>query len=243
MWLLYDVWVNWCDGAVYGYEVYEFHAWRKEDTIKLLDVVPLVKVDKDVFDYIENGMNKLPFSLLHEVYRKAAIRENTERKVLTFAFVVTDGERILAVDTNETEYPMKKSRLVPRQEDLVRDMVENSPYMELEIGEVKEEEKERFVMHPNYAIGLTRREIEMKQSLFMYLWEAMGRGNDKEMKYYYIEWNVRGYEEIKDLSIEEVGDRLFEEIKMGWTEQHEYLLKVVEKADPDVAYLEVSIDD
>ncbi|MCT4572190.1 DUF3603 domain-containing protein, partial [Bacillus thuringiensis] len=42
---LHDVWVNWFEGEENGYNVCHFYEWRKDDTIELLDQVPLLKVD------------------------------------------------------------------------------------------------------------------------------------------------------------------------------------------------------
>lgn len=43
MLFLHDVWVNWFEGEENGYNVCHFHEWRKEDTVELLDQVPLLK--------------------------------------------------------------------------------------------------------------------------------------------------------------------------------------------------------
>ena len=51
---LHDVWVNWFEGEENGYNVCHFYEWRKDDTIELLDQVPLLKVDSTLYHYIEN---------------------------------------------------------------------------------------------------------------------------------------------------------------------------------------------
>lgn len=37
-----------------------FYEWRKDDTIELLDQVPLLKVDATLYHYIENELLELP---------------------------------------------------------------------------------------------------------------------------------------------------------------------------------------
>ena len=49
MLFLHDVWVNWFEGEENGYNVCHFHEWRKEDSVELLDQVPLLKVQSPLF--------------------------------------------------------------------------------------------------------------------------------------------------------------------------------------------------
>lgn len=121
---LHDVWVNWFEGEENSYNICHFHEWRRDDTIELLDQVPLLLVDSLLFHYIENDLSDLPQELMNDVYQKAYSRKNHERVQLEYCFVVTDGNGILAVDTIGYNIPIRKSRLIPRQEQLVYDMIE-----------------------------------------------------------------------------------------------------------------------
>ena len=125
MLFLHDVWVNWFEGEENGYNVCHFHEWRKEDSVELLDQVPLLRVSSVLFHYIENDLSELPAELLNDVHQKAYIRKNHERTQLDHCFVVTDGIGILAVDTAGYTIPVRKSRLIPRQEQLVYEMVKD----------------------------------------------------------------------------------------------------------------------
>lgn len=85
MLFLHDVWVNWFEGEENGYNVCHFHEWRKEDSVELLDQVPLLKVQSPLFDYIENDLSELPKTLLETVFEKSYIRKNHERRKLKCA--------------------------------------------------------------------------------------------------------------------------------------------------------------
>ena len=119
---LHDVWVNWFEGEENGYNVCYFHEWRKDDGVELLDQVPLLKIDTVLFNYIENDLAELPQQLLDDIYQKAFLRKNHERSQLEYCFVVSDGKGILAVDTIGYSIPIRKSRLIPRQEQLAFEM-------------------------------------------------------------------------------------------------------------------------
>lgn len=58
MLFLHDVWVNWFEGEENGYNVCHFHEWRKEDSVELLDQVPLLRVSSVLFHYIENDLSE-----------------------------------------------------------------------------------------------------------------------------------------------------------------------------------------
>ena len=57
--------------------------------------------------------------------KKHFLRKNHERSQLEYCFVVSDGEGILAVDTIGYNIPIRKSRLIPSQEQLAFEMFEN----------------------------------------------------------------------------------------------------------------------
>lgn len=186
---LHDVWVNWFEGEENGYNVCHFYEWRKDDTIELLDQVPLLKVDATLYHYIENELLELPQKLLEDVYHKAYIRKNHERLQQEYCFVVTDGKGIIAIDSIGYNVPIRKSRLIPRQEQMVYEMVENVQAEKYEF-QVEEIEKEHHILSPSPFImnGLTRKERQLKQLLFMALDQLHTTKNPAEIRYWFTEW-------------------------------------------------------
>lgn len=224
MLMLHDIWLNWF-GEEEGYNVCHFHEWRKDDDVELLDQIPIVFVESPLFDYIENSMSEIPQQLLGEVKGKAFLRINYERIKLEHCFVLTDGKGILAVDTMGYNMPVRKSRLIPRQEQLVFAMVELSTPTKYEFTT---EEKVHTLYSPEPAsmVGLTRRERNLKQILYQ------GLSSDEDvhkLRYWYSEWNSKEYQNIKDFTYDELINRLSQELFNGWTDQHEALCSVVVK--------------
>ncbi|MBU5211767.1 YjbA family protein [Heyndrickxia oleronia] len=221
---LHDVWVNWFEGEENGYNVCHFHEWRRDDTIELLDQVPLLFVEPVLFDYIENDLSEIPSEMMNEVYQKAFLRKNHERVQLDYCFVITDGKGILAVDTIGYNIPIRKSRLIPRQEQLVYEMIgqhEPAKYA----FEKEQVVKEHHILSPNPEImqGLTRKERQLKQLLFMALDQLYSSKNAAEIRYWYTEWSPELYGEIQVMDFEDVWNRLYEDVKYGWTEKHSNL--------------------
>lgn len=231
---LHDVWVNWFEGEENGYNVCHFHEWRKDDSVELLDQVPLIKVSSLLFDYIENDLAELPEGLLKDIYQKAYIRKNHERIQLEYCFVATDGNGILAVDTIGYNLPIRKSRLIPRQEQLVFDMVKDQDVIEYTFERFGHPKKEHHILSPApfEMGGLTRKERQLKQLLFMALDQLQSTKNTAEVKYWYTEWNPRRYEFIKSLSFDEIWQELYEEIRHGWSDKHMYFCENLIKGQP-----------
>ncbi|GIN89921.1 UPF0736 protein [Siminovitchia terrae] len=231
---LHDVWVNWFEGEENGYNVCHFHEWRRgEDVIELLDQVPLLYIEHLLFDMIENDMTDIPQELLNDIYQKAYLRKNHERIALDSCFVVTDGQGILAVDTMGYSTPLRKSRLIPRQEQLVFEMIDENEPTKYKFKEVSKK-KEYHILSPDPILmrGLTRRERHLKQLLFMALDQLYNSKNTAEVRYWYTEWCPHLYSEIQTMDFEIVWTNLYEEMKEGWTEKHQALCENMVKGQP-----------
>jgi hypothetical protein len=218
---LHDVWVNWFEGEENGYNVCHFHEWRKDDGVELLDQVPLLKIDSVLFNYIENDLSELPQQLLDDIYQKAYLRKNHERTQLDYCFVVSDGVGILAVDTIGYNIPIRKSRLIPRQEQLVFEMLENQETRTYNFNDPSSL-KDFHILSPapDLMRGLTRKERQLKQLLFMAMDQLHSSQNAAEVRYWLTEWSPEKYEQIQQLPFENVWGQLYEETKFGWSPKH-----------------------
>ncbi|MDR4945918.1 YjbA family protein [Neobacillus cucumis] len=230
---LHDVWVNWFEGEENGYNVCHFHEWRKDDGVELLDQVPLVKVEPLLFGYIENDLAELPQQLLDDIYQKAYLRKNHERIQLDYCFVVTDGTGILAVDTIGYNIPIRKSRLIPRQEQLVYEMIsqhEAVPYHFY--SQPKTKDFHILSPDPELMRGLTRKERQLKQLLFMALDQLLTSNNEAEVRYWYTEWCPEQYSTIQEMNFEDAWEQLFDQTKDGWSKRHETFCENLIKGQP-----------
>ena len=90
---LHDVWVNWFEGEENGYNVCHFYEWRKDDTIELLDQVPLLKVDGTLYHYIENEFFVFVQKMLEDVMnvcsKSIALLLQMEKELLRLTQLVT----------------------------------------------------------------------------------------------------------------------------------------------------------
>jgi hypothetical protein len=230
---LHDVWVNWFEGEENGYNVCHFHEWRKDDGVELLDQVPLLKVEPNLYNYIENDLLELPQQLLDDIYQKAYLRKNHERIQLDYCFIVTDGTGILAVDTIGYNIPIRKSRLIPRQEQLVYEMISTHEPQKYPFH-IQKREKDFHILSPEPELmrGLTRKERQLKQLLFMALDQLFSSNNEAEVRYWFTEWCPERYSSIQELTFEEAWQQLYEEAKYGWSKKHEIFCENIIKGQP-----------
>ena len=232
MMYLHDVWVNWFEGEENGYNVCHFHEWRKEDGIELLDQVPLIYVTETLYDYMENDLQELPKTLLDSVYNRAYLRKNQERIPIEYAFVATNGTSIIAIDTMGYTLPIRKSRLIPRQERLVYEMIEKLEPVSFSFSKNQSKEYHTLSLPPEEMVGLTRKERQLKQLLMMMLDQMKQTSDIAELRYWLTEWDPSKYAIIQQMEFNEVWQELFDGLKCGWSSVHEELCKKMVKGQP-----------
>ncbi|HLR51293.1 MAG TPA: YjbA family protein [Candidatus Avamphibacillus sp.] len=230
---LHDVWVNWFEGEENAYNVCYFHEWRKEDKIELLDQVPLVYITKDLYNHIENNMQDVPKSLMDMIYKRAYVRKGQTRDVIEYAAIVTDGNEIVVFDTIGYSIPIRKSRLIPRQEQMVYDMIKNTKPKKFSFNkELYKKEYHILSMPPEYVHGLTRRERQLKQLLMMSLDQLRTTNNIEELRYWLTEWDPKKYSSIRFMDEDQVWNELYHGVKEGWSAAHEDLCVKLIKGQP-----------
>src|SRR5690625_2436606 len=112
---LHDVWVNWFEHVDSAYDIYEYYEWYETDSVQLIEQMPILYINKRIFNIIENSLLPLPQSLLKKIHKRSYFRQGYYRKIIEYASIITDGERMLAFDTMDSDIPVRKSRLTPKQ--------------------------------------------------------------------------------------------------------------------------------
>ncbi|TWI53311.1 YjbA family protein [Halalkalibacter nanhaiisediminis] len=224
-----DVWVNWFEGEENGYNVCDFHEWRSDDRIEVLDQAILIFVSSNLFDYIENDLSDLPEDLLAEVHQQSYLRKNMSRIQLDYCFIASDASRIIAIDTMGYKTPIRKSRLTPRQEQIVYDHLKEQELKMFDFNGEMDKVYHLLSPSPKEMNGLTRKERQLKQLLYMALDQLYTTGTDAAVRYWYTEWSPQDYMRIQMLGREEAWHQLYEEIREGWTSRHHHLCEAMVK--------------
>lgn len=232
---LYDVWVNWFESEEQGYNVCPYHEWRKKDRIEVLEQVPLLYIEESLFHHLENSLYELPEALLKTIVNRSYKRKGLERKLLDYVCVVTDGRGILAIDTGGFQIPLRKSRLIPRQEQQVYALCKKMK-QQVFTFDMPETDEETGAIPAECMVGLTRKERQLKTILLMAL-EPLKHSHDRnELLYWYAEWDhTKLWSGLYQQSIEKLWQSLYEDIRDGWSEAHAQLCRQLIKGQP---YLE-----
>jgi Protein of unknown function (DUF3603). len=231
--IISDIWVNWFEGEENGYNVCEFHEWRKHDFIELLDQVPFVKVEKPFLDSIENNLLDLPEDFLTSIRNKSMISKNNQREIIEYCFIVSDGMTCLAADTLGYRIPVRKSRLIPRQENILLDRAAAMTAAHFTLPEVPEKKGQNLLsLNPGLMIGLTRRERQMKQLLFMALDHLQSDGGVEELRYWHTEWYPERYQMSRSMDPEQAFSDMVADMKQGWSDKHEGICERMIKGHP-----------
>ncbi|WP_010631326.1 DUF3603 family protein [Sporolactobacillus vineae] len=231
--IISDIWVNWFEGEENGFNVCEFHEWRKHDFIELLDQVPFIKVEKPFLSYIENHLLELPEEFLKPIRNKSMISKNNQRETIEYCFVVTDGVTCLAADTLGYRIPVRKSRLIPRQENILLDRAAAMAVERVAVPEVTGKQADRLLsLAAAQMLGLTRRERQVKQLLFMALDRLQATGCAEELRYWYTEWYPEKYQISRSIDPDKAFKEMAMDMKQGWSEKHEGICERLIKGQP-----------
>lgn len=230
---LYDVWINWFEGEENGYNVCAYHEWRKTDKIDILEQVPILYITEALYNHIDNSLHDLPDEFLDTIHQRAYVRKGMSRQVLDYASIVTDGKRILAINTLGYQIPFQKSRLIPRQERQVLDLCKELKRHYFHFTEKTDEDSETLLsIDGRYMIGLTRKERQLKKLLLLALDKLSMTENRKEILYWMGEWSPKMVENVSShTTIEEAWKMLYNEVIEGWGRNHERLCKQIIKGN------------
>ncbi len=231
---LYDVWVNWFEGEEEGYNICHYHEWRKTDQIEILEQVPVLHITESLYDYIENSLYDLPEELLEMIHKRAYIRKGHTRQMLDYACIVTDGRGILAFDTIGYQIPVRKSRLIPRQEQQVFELCKKAKQINISFTPIENDRNESLTaMDEKYVQGLTRRERQLKKLLMIAMEQLKTTDNLNEILYWLSEWdNNQLTYTTHQASIKEIWQTLYDDVKIGWSEAHEEFCSQLVKGNP-----------
>jgi hypothetical protein len=208
-----DVWVNWFYGAEAGVEVCRYYEWRKEDTIQLIERIPVIKITSEAFFHLENGMPELPEVLLKRIAHQTTMRTKCGIETLQYCALFTDGDDVLAIDTADYRIPLKKSRLVPRHEAAVLTLALQLQEFALELEPPMENTSLTLYL------GLTRTERELKQILLQALEVFYTEENLAALEYWCADW-LSNHE---CTTFEQLWAAFYAAVTVGWTKEHVYL--------------------
>lgn len=204
---LHDIYVNWFKGEENPNLVSYFWGWHKQDNVTLLDQFPLIKINSTLYKYLIYGLNELNEHFLKYIENKTYTRNNTERIKERYCCIVTDGKDVMAIMVNNLGFIHKKSRLIPRQHQLV---LEKASLMNNSF----ELDSEYDVSNYKHYAGFTRKEKILVVNIIEYIETLTAKQLDL-ITYLLSEWNFKLHKQLLGKSFEEIKNKFIEDIKLS----------------------------
>ena len=153
----YDILVNFLDGN----RVYEFFEWKKEDKVKNINRTPLFLIKSDKLYEIINSNVILDKEFIKLIKNKTSFFSDDIRNKTNNICILTDRERCFALEIDDDGTVIKKSSLLPDEEDEI--LIFSINMKEYDIKYIIKNSLERegiYTRKEEYKIDYIKREIK-----------------------------------------------------------------------------------
>lgn len=190
---IYDILLN------FNSEFYEFYEWNLDDEICHIRKMPLFKLTtKQLTDMVNNEVN-LEKLFLKEIYNKTEVFTKNEVKTISYACLLSDGDKVLAVKLNKNGTIISKSSLLIEEEDEVTDLALRMKLKPIDYSIIKKKNQFEFK---------TRKEIEIEKFIKTKINEET---NLEKLRYLYFDCFGK-----KELDRDKIIKRIKNEINTNW---------------------------
>lgn len=206
---IYDILLNFCDNDL----VYDFYEWSSNDNIENIKRIKLIHVSRDTFDDFLNYECKIESDFLVKIYRTCEVYQTKKIKVLDYTFLISDGDRVIALEVDKTGSIIYKSKLLMDEEDEIAMLASNLEIMDLKYTRGKLILKSRF---------FTRNEFLIRNYLYKEIMDSYQNKKYDKLKFL--------YQEIFDhtnSSYQDIKKELLESIKEEINDRHKELFNLL----------------
>lgn len=209
---IYDILLNFCDLN----ELYDFYEWNPNDNIENIKRIKMVHVARTTFDDFLYYKGKIDKDFLLKIYRTCEVYTDRKVKILDYCFLISDGERVLAVEFDSTGEIIYKSKLLIDEEEEIALLANNLETVFLSFQKEKRVLMDRF---------FTRNEIQIRNYLMKEIKECYSKKNYGKLRFLYEEYFD---EEINSQS--KMFDALLSSMKDSLDDKHIYLYQLLRLA-------------
>lgn len=195
---IYDILLN------FNEKLYDFYDWNKNDNIKHIKKIPIVKVSSKNLDVLKNNQVEFSKQFLEKIQNKTEEFHSKKNKTIEYACLFTDDLEVMAININKKNL---YSRLLIDEEIEILDIANHIMEKDLDIKIIKKNEIEEFK---------TRKQIEQINKAKCELKKLLNENNIEKLKYLYYECfnkKIDSIEKIiKDLNKEIENKTIIEKI-------------------------------
>ena len=210
---IYDILLNFCDCD----QLYDFYEWNQNDNIENIKRIKLIHVDREVLDNLLYCDGNIDSNFLLKVYRTCEVYTNRKVKILDYCCLFSDGERVLAIEFDESGKPIYKSKLLIDEEEEIAILANN-----LEEYQITFNKKERVLQNRFF----TRNEILIRNYLIKEIKDCYHKKNYGKLRFLYEE-----YFEEEDSSYPKMVQKLLDSMKNSLDSKHMDIYQVLKLAN------------
>lgn len=204
---VYDIVLN------FNSDLYEFYEWKKEDLIYHIKRINLVLVDSKVYNDIFDNIVSFDQDFLLSIYNKCEYYTNRKINNISYAFLLTDSYRVMAIMLDKEGKTIKYSSLLLDEEEEILDLCYKLGEIKLNYEIIRKREKEEFK---------TRNEKAIIKYIKKDLTNDYEKKNINKLKYLFYEY----FNEQCD-DIELIYQKLLLELTKDITEKHYDLYNLI----------------
>ena len=206
---IYDILVNFCDNDL----IYDFYEWNNSDNVENIKKIKLVRVDSNTFDDLLNYDCVLNSNFLLKIYRSCEVYEKKKAKVLDYAILISDTNRVIALELDKNGNIMYKSKLLMDEEEEIAMLANGLEKINIEYKRGKKVLKNRF---------FTRRELVIRNFLYKEI-----ENSYKNKKYDKLKFLYQEYFDKKSYSYKSIKEELINSIKDKIDDKHKELFNLL----------------
>ena len=195
---IYDILLNFCDLN----ELYDFYEWNPNDNIENIKRIKMVHVARTTFDDFLYYKGKIDKDFLLKIYRTCEAYTDRKVKILDYCILISDGERVLAVEFDSTGETIYKSKLLIDEEEEIALLANNLEVVTLNFQKEKKALNDRF---------FTRNEIQIRNYLMKEIKECYNKKNYGKLRFLYEEYfdeEINSQSKMFDLLLNSMKDSL-----------------------------------
>lgn len=206
---IYDILVNFCDNNL----IYDFYEWKSNDNVENIKRIKLIHIKKESYEDLLEYDCVLDTELLDKIYRTCEVYKSKKIKILDYSLLVSDGNRVMAIELNKAGNIIYKSKLLLDEEDEIALLASN-----LEITDMKYIKNEKILKDRFF----TRYELIIRNYLYN---EINNSYNNKE--YDKLRFLYQEYFDKDNLSYCDMKDDLINSIKDNIDSKHKELFELL----------------
>ena len=206
---IYDILLNFCDNNL----IYDFYEWNNNDDIENIKKIGLFHVSREVFDDLLNYECIIDSKLLIETYRTCEVYKSKRVKVLDYCFLISDGDRVLALELNKEGRTIYKSKLLLDEEEEIAILASNLEIYNFNYKIIKK------VLNNRY---FTREELLIRNYLYKEIESSYKNRKYDKLRYLYQE-----YFDKDNISYKSIKNELIDSIKYEINDKHRNLYNLL----------------